>query len=450
MNHSIETISDTRAKVTVTLTAEETSAQDKGAMRAVLAQARVPGFRPGKAPEALLRKRYAKAILDEAKQHALSDAFDYIKEKSGLKVYLLIDIAEGEFVPGKDAAPVFTVDLMPKVGTPNYIGIETKVRPIVVEDKDVEAEIENLRRSRAAYNKVEREVQAGDYVKLSYKGSIDGQPIDGMTDKKIWGTQDNTWEEAGAAGPNTLGVPAIVEGIVGMKIGEEKDLNQDFEANHEAEELRGKKGVYHVTIHEVRERVLPELNAEFLKSINAESVEKLHENLKKELTNQKNYERHMAQREQIAAKLLEAATFEVPASAIENETNHVLQRIMVENMQRGVPREEFENHKEELHSKATEIAQMQARRNFVLAEIASEEKLQVTNEDINRAITVQAMRLRMRPEDFVKELTKDRDAIRDLQRDILMDKTIEVVVSKAKLIESEDAPVEEHDHNHEH
>ena len=158
----------------------------------------------------------------------------------------------------------------------------------------------------------------------------------------------------------------------------------------------------------------------------------------------------MAQREQIAAKLLEAATFEVPASAIENETNHVLQRIMVENMQRGVPREEFENHKEELHSKATEIAQMQARRNFVLAEIASEEKLQVTNEDINRAITVQAMRLRMRPEDFVKELTKDRDAIRDLQRDILMDKTIEVVVSKAKLIESEDAPVEEHDHNHEH
>jgi trigger factor len=449
MNPSIENISDTRAKVTVTLTAEETSAQDKAAMRAVLAQARVPGFRPGKAPEALLRKRYAKAILDEAREHAISNAFDYLKEKSGLKVYLLVDVAEGEFVPGKEAAPVFTVDLMPRVKTPQYIGIETKVRPIHVEDKDIDAEIENLRRSRAAYNKVEREVRTGDYVKLSYKGTIDGQPIDGMTDKKIWGTQENTWEEAGPAGPNSLGVPAIVEGIVGMKVGEEKDLNQEFEANHEAEELRGKKGVYHVSIHEVRERVLPELNAEFLKSINAESVEKLRESIKTELTNQKNYERHMAQREQVAAKLLEAADFEVPVTAVENETNNVLQRIMIENMQRGVSREEFEEHKEELHAKAAEIALMQARRNFVLAEIATEEKLQVTNEDINRAITVQAMRLRMRPEDFVKELTKDRDAVRDLQRDILMDKTIEIVVTKAKLIESEDAPAEEeHDHKH--
>jgi trigger factor len=450
MNHSIETISDSRAKVVVTISGEETAAQDSAAMRSVSGQARVPGFRPGKAPEALLRKRFAKAIAEEAKHKTLSAAYEYAKDKSGLKIFMLVDVVEGEIVPGKEAAPVFTFDLTPTVTLPKYEGLETKVRPVVVTDEDVEAEVTNMRRSRAEYNKVEREVRTGDYVKLSYKGTIDGTPIADLTDKKIWGTQENTWEEAGQAGPNTLGVPAIVEGIAGMTIGQEKDLEQEFELNHEVEALRGKKGVYHITISEVRERVLPELDEAFLKSLKVESAEKLRERIREELLNRKNYERRMSQREQIMEQLLNGVKFEVPQTAIESETNSVLERVMVENMQRGVPREEFEKHKDELHAKAAEIAEVQTRRNFLLGEIASAEKVQVTNADLNRAITVQSMRMRITPDQFVKELSKDRDAVRAMQRDILLDKTMELLVDKATVIESEDAPAPgAHDHEHE-
>jgi trigger factor len=451
MNHSIETLSDTRAKVVVTISGEEVTQQDRAALQAVSSQARVPGFRPGKAPENLLRSRYGKQIAEETKRRCISSAYEYARDKSGLKIFALVDVTEGDVAAGKEAAPEFVFDVQPKIDLPEYTGIETVVRPYSVTDADVEAEVENIRRARATYTPVEREAKDGDYVKLTYKGTIDGKPIAEMTDRKIWGTQENTWEEARESSTNVFGVPAIVSGIIGMKAGDEKDLDQFFDDLHEAEALRGKKGVYHVTVHEVRERTLPELNDEFLKSIGAESAEKLRERIRTELEGRKKYERRTHQREQITKKLMSAAQFEVPQAAIDQEAEAVVQRVMLENMQRGVPESEFEKHLEEVKAKAVEVGKIQAKRNFLIGEIAAKEKVQITNEDLNRAITLQAMRLRMRPEEFVKELQKDRDAIRIMQRDIVLDKTMEHLVDLAKVTESADAPESaepEHDHDH--
>jgi len=446
MNHSIENISATRAKVTVTISGDEIAAQDRDATRDVSKHASVPGFRPGKAPEGMLRKRFAKQIAEETVRKCHTAAYEYARDKSELKIYALVDVHEVELVPGTEASPSFTFDLNPEFELPGYEGITTMVFPVHVDEADVDAEVENLRRSRASYNPVEREAAIGDYVKVSYTGSIDGQPITELTDRKIWSTQENTWEEAAAAGPNTIGVPAVVEGIIGMAAGQEKDVDQTFEENHEVEALRGKKGVYHISVHEVRERVLPELNEELLKSVQVESVEQLRERIGTELENRKNQDRHMSQREQIAHILLDSADFEVPQSAVESETQNVLERIMRENMQRGVPQEEFESHKDELHAKAAEIALIQTRRNFLLAAIARAEKVEVTNEDLNRTIMAQAMRMRVRPEELVKELGKDRESLRMMQRDILLDKTMDLLVSKANVVESDEVPAHDHDH----
>ena len=450
MNHSIENLTGTRVKVTVTIGADEVTGHEREALRAVAAQARVPGFRPGKAPEDIIRKRFAKAIAEETANRCMSAAYDLVKEKVEKPVYTLIEVSETQFLSGAEAAPVFTVDLMPKIELPAYAGVETKVRPILVKDEDVDAEVENLRRARASYNTVTRAAAVGDYVKLSYKGEIDGAPIAEITDKKIWGTQENTWEEAGQTGPNVLGVPAVVEGIVGMSAGESKDFDQTFEENHEVEILRGRKGVYHVTVSEVRERMLPEMNEEFFKAVKVESLDDLKSKIRTELTNRLSYGRRMSQREQIIRALLEKCQFEIPESAVDGEKREVLERVLSENMQRGVPREEFEKHKEELDKSASEIALVQCRRNFLLAEIASAEKIEVTTEDMNRAITIQAMRMRVRPQDLVKELSKDKFSFRRIQRDILLDKTMELLADKATLVESADAPEESHEgHDHE-
>jgi trigger factor len=448
MNHTIETLSDTRVKVTVTVSADEVTGHEREALRDVSAQARVPGFRPGKAPEELIRRRFAKAIAEETTRRCVSAAYEYAKDKPEQKVYTLIDAPDASFAPGVETVQSFTFDLMPKVELPTYFGVETKVKPVVIKDEEVDAEVENLRKSRASYNPVERAAKAGDYVKVSYKGTIDGADIAGMTDKKIWGTQENTWEEAGEAGPNTLGVPAVVEGVIGLAAGESKDVEQTFEENHEAEALRGKKGTYHLTVHEVRERVLPELNDEFFKGVKAENLDDLKSKIRTEMTNRLSYNRHMAQREQITRFLLESCQFEVPQSAIDGEKREVIERIMMENMQRGVPREEFENHKEELDKSAQEIALIQCRRNFILVDIATKEKVEATPDDFNRAITLQAMQMRVKPADLVKELTKDKSNFRRMQRDIVLDKTMELLAEKATVVESDDAEESHEGHDH--
>ncbi|MBN1402943.1 MAG: trigger factor family protein, partial [Opitutales bacterium] len=136
MNHTTENLSATRAKVTVTLSGEETAAQDRAAMREVSKHARVPGFRTGKAPEEVLRKRFAKQIEDERIRRCHSAAYEFARDKAGLDVYNLVEVTDAIIKPGEEAAPAFVFDLQPEFTLPEYLGIETKVRPVVVEDAD--------------------------------------------------------------------------------------------------------------------------------------------------------------------------------------------------------------------------------------------------------------------------------------------------------------------------
>ncbi|HNX04879.1 MAG TPA: trigger factor family protein, partial [Opitutales bacterium] len=115
MNHSIENLSDTRVKVTVTISADEVTGHEREALRAVSSEARIPGFRPGKAPEDILRKRFSKAITEETTRRCMAAAYDIAKANAGRPLYTLIEVSEISFTPGAEAAPVFTIDIMPKI-----------------------------------------------------------------------------------------------------------------------------------------------------------------------------------------------------------------------------------------------------------------------------------------------------------------------------------------------
>ena len=434
MNLSTENISETRAKVVVTVAGDEVTAEERSSLRDLSRQAKIPGFRPGKAPEAMLRRRFGKELAEETKRKVLGKAYEHATKESKLDVFGLVEVGEAELTPGQDAEIAFTFDLQPKFELPVYEGIETRVTPAVVADEDMEREVENIRRQRAEFNVVEREAAAGDYVKVTYRGEVDGQPISEIAPgKKIWGTQENTWEEAGAT--EVVGVPAVVEGVVGMKAGDSKTVTQEFAADHEVEELRGKTGSYSLEVHEVRERVLPELTEEFVESLNVESVDDLRKRIRQELQRRKDAERRLQQRNQIADYLVASTTFAVPDSAIEGETQRVMEQTMRENMRRGVPEEEFDKHKEEFHAQSRIVAQRQVQRDFILLAIARKEEITVTNEDMQRAVMAQATRYRVRPEDFVKELREDRDTLRAFQHSVQLDKIMEWLADRAKVVE---------------
>lgn len=440
MKLSTENISETRAKVTVAVTGDEVTAEERNALRELTRQAKIPGFRPGKAPEAMLRRRFAKELADDLKRKVLSKAYKEASENSDLDVFGLVDVSESDITPGTDVDLVFTFDLQPKIVLPEYKGIPTHVDPVDVTDDDVEKEIGNILKQRAEYNVVEREAQPSDYVKVSYKGEIDGTAIaEIVPDKQIWGTQENTWEEAGATGPEAVGVPAIIDGVVGMKVGDTKTVTQEFTDDHEVEALRGKVGTYSIEVHEVRERVMPELTDEFAQSLKVDSVEDLRNRIREELTNRATGQRRLQQRNQIADYLVNNAPFGVPESAIERETQNVMERTMRENMRRGVPEAEFDKHKEQFHAQSRQLAEKQVKRDFLLIEVARKEAIKVSNDDLHRAIMAQSQRYRVRPDDIIKELKDDQDALRSFQQSVMLEKVMEWLTDAAQVVEGDAA-----------
>ncbi len=440
VNVTVTDISDTRKDLVVTVSGEEIAAEEARVLKQFKKEARIPGFRPGKAPEAMIRSRYKKALVDELNRAMNSKVYKEALDDSKLEVYSVVSFQEPEgYTPGQEISVDMTVDFAPSFETPEYKGLEVEVASAEVADSEIDEAIEGLRGQRANFEVVERAVAESNYVKLSYVGTVDGQPVKELLGENsrlaYWGAAENGWEEAGTEQARQYGVPEVVDGVVGLSAGEKTTVEHTFPDDFQVEALRGKKATYEVEVHEVRERVLPEIDEEFLKSQQAESLEDLKDNLLNQLESRKKQEIEQSKREQLIQKLLAAVDFPLPESGIEGETQNVMGRIMVENMQRGVPREEFEKNKEAFYAQARQMAERDVKLQLILQRIAKEEKIEVQNEDIQRAVINSAIQSRQRPEDLVKELQKDRQKVLNLQRQILLGKTLDLLAKEAKVSE---------------
>src|SRR5690606_42121829 len=150
MNLSTETVSETRKKIVVDVTVDEIKAEERAALREVSSQAKIPGFRPGKAPEKLLRQRYGSVITEETTRKIVSKAYKKVQEENS-GIFGLVDVGEIKLNEGEPVSVEFTVDFNPEFELPNYEGLETKVAPVKVTDEDVENDIAIIRRGRAEF-----------------------------------------------------------------------------------------------------------------------------------------------------------------------------------------------------------------------------------------------------------------------------------------------------------
>ncbi|QYY36120.1 trigger factor [Ruficoccus sp. ZRK36] len=445
MNIQVEDINDTRKLVTVSVTRDEIAEKEASLLADFAKQARLPGFRPGKAPTAMVKKRYAKEIQQEVRQKLVSEAYSKALEDSGLNVISLVELADPEFPEEGDTAFKFTLDIKPEFELPEYKGLELSVPKSDVTDHEVEHARDHILGQRAEFNVVEQPAKKGDYVKVSYEGKIGDELVaDLAPDQPIFGTQKNTWEEAGAEhGP---GVKAVVEGIVGMKAGDVKDAEETFPEEYEIEALKGKTVSYHIEVHEVRERILPEINEEFLKTFQVETEEEFNNRIRDDIKSQKEQQAEQAKREQAATKLSEKVEFPLPESLVEGETQDLLRDFMQRGMAQGATQEQFEERKDELYKGAREAAEKRVKAQMLLTEVAKKEEFKVENEDLNRAIYMEAMSRQQKPDDLVKELQKDRQRVVEMQRNILVNKALDFLVKEATVTETE--PEEAHSHSH--
>jgi trigger factor len=431
VNVQLNSVSATRKSLVVTLDASEVDAEHKAVVGEIAKLARLPGFRPGKAPAAMIAKRFTKEIADDFKQKIVAKAYRGGLEKEKLDVLNVVNVEEGAIAAGSPATVTVTLDVRPEFQLPDYANLVTEIAPTDATDAEVENVIQGLRSERADFKPADRPAQKGDYVKLSYEGKIDGQPIAELApDKQLYGKAPQTWEEV--EGANDGVIPGLGKQLAGLKPGEKKDIVITFPADFAAvPALAGRIANYAVEIQEIRERVLPALDAEFFKAQQVDDLAGLQTQVRNNLKMQKEYQNRIAQRRQVTEQLGAKSDFPVPDSLVEAETQGVLRQFIEEQMRRGVPQEQFEKDKKELFEGARKSAVNRVKIQLVLAKIAEQEKLEITNDDLNDFIYRESQRSGQKPEKLAKALGSDREQLRAAQQNIIFDKAVDFLVSKA-------------------
>ena len=431
MNVQITDINETRKTLTVTLDKGEVDGEYQAILTQYTRQVSLPGFRPGKAPAAMVAKRFGKELKDEFKNKIIGKAYRDGLDQSKLEVLSLVEVEEGAIEPGLSAAIKLTVDVRPEFKLPDYIGLETEVQPVEPTDAEVDASIEGLRAERADFKVADRAAAKGDYVLFGYTGTLDGKPLAEVAgDKAIYASAPQTWEEVEGANDGLL--PGMSKQIAGLKAGEKKDVTITFPAEFSAvPALAGKAAVYAIDVQEVRERVLPPMDEAFFKGNQVADLAALTAQIRTNLSRRKEQENRAAQRRQITDALVARADFPVPDSLIASERDGVLRQFIEENMRRGVPQEQFEQNKKELYDSASKAAVARVKVQLLLAKIAEAEKIKVEEKDFNQWLMREAMRNGQRPDKLAKDLAKDREQVRAVQQQIMFDKALDFLVAKA-------------------
>ena len=255
VNVQLNNVSATRKSLVVTLDASEVDTEHKAVVGEIAKVASFPGFRPGKAPLAMVLKRFAKEIAEEFKQKVVGKAYREGLEQAKLEVLNVVNLEEGTIAAGSGATVTITLDVRPEFALPDYTNIPTEITPTDATDAEVEKVIEGLRGERADFKPADRPAQKGDYVKLAYEGSVDGKPIAELApEKQIYGKVPQTWEEV--EGTNEGVIPGLGLQLAGLKSGDKKDVTVTFPADFApVPALAGKTAVYAVDVQEIRERL---------------------------------------------------------------------------------------------------------------------------------------------------------------------------------------------------
>ena len=431
MKTDLKDISATRKAITVTVTPEEVSVHEAKLLKEFKQQAKMPGFRAGKAPDSMVRSRFAKDMKQELKQRVVSQAHQDGVAVADFEVFNIVDMDDGEIVSGQEATITFTVDVVPDFELPAYEGLKVNEASSEASEEEVTKTLDQLLGQRAEFNVADKAAEKGDYVQCGYEGKIGKELVaDLVPDATMYGSQETTWEEAGSE--DAPGVRAIIDGLVGMKAGDTKEVTMEYPEDFKPEVLAGKTAVYSLEAKEVREKVMPEMDEAFFTSLQVKDKAELLERLAENITNQKKQQNANAERQQITEGLLNSVDFPVPQSGIDSETDSVLRDFMQRNMQQGVSKDDLEKHKESLHDGASKAAHDRIKSRLILTKIAEKEKIQVENEDFSRMIMMEAQQSGQNPEKLVKELRKDQNRINNMRREIILGKTMDLLLEKAE------------------
>ena len=385
----------------------------------------IPGFRKGKAPMNIVEKYYGPEIFYEDTFNEVVPA-EYEKElkENNIEAVSRPNIDVTQIGKGQDLIFTAVIQTKPEVKLGKYKGIEIKKIEYNVSDKDVEHELGHMADKNARLVSVEdRPVEDKDITVIDFEGFIDGVPFEG-------GKAEN---HELTIGSNTF-IPGFEDQIIGMKIGEEKDINVTFPEEYFSEELKGKPAVFKVKLHEIKKKELPKLDDEFAKDASEfDTLEELKKSIKEKLEEDNKRRAKYETEDEAVKKVCDAVEVDIPSGMIETEIDNAVNEVKTRLQYQGMTLEAYLNMvgktMAEFRKEYEEQAKTSVKNRLVLDAIIKEEKIEPDEEEINNKLKEMA-KIYGKEESELKENEGFMNYIKDA---LSHEKVVEFIVSNAKI-----------------
>ena len=426
MSTTVEKISSNKVKLSFDIDAAKFDEAMGKAYIKVRGQVAIPGFRKGHAPRKMIETMYGEGIFyDEAFELIFDEVYGPAIDENKLEVVDRPQVDIQQIGTGKNLQFTCEVFVKPDVTLGEYKGVEVKKEHTLVSDEDVNAEIEKERNKQAAEVSVEdRAVAEGDIVNLDYSGSVDGVKFAG-------GTAEGQTLKIGS---HTF-IPGFEEQMVGMNIGEEKDLNVTFPTEYHAEELAGKEAVFHVKVNGITETQLPALDDDFAKDISEfDTLDAYKADVRAKLEAQAAERDNNAFTNAVIEKVMANATVEIPDAMVERQIDSMVRNFEARLAQQGLKLADFMKYtgqdEKSFRNQYRDQAEKSVRANLVLEAVENVEKFEAAEEEIDAEIEKFAKQIGQNVEDLKKNLTEgDREYFK---ADVIRDKAVKFLCDNAK------------------
>ncbi|MDE5412410.1 trigger factor [Alkalihalobacterium chitinilyticum] len=417
--------------LTIEVDAEKVDVALNEAFKKVSQKVNVPGFRKGKIPRPLFEQRFGvESLYQDALDILLPEAYMAAIQETGIEPVDRPDIDVEQMEKGSSLIFKATVVVKPEVELGEYKGLEVEAVDTAVTDEDVDAELKQIQERQAELVVVEEgTVGEGDTAVIDFEGFIDGEAFEG-------GKGDNYPLEIGSG----QFIPGFEEQLIGLKSGEEKDVEVSFPEEYHSEDLAGKAATFKVTLHEVKRKELPELNDEFAKDVDeeVETLEDLKKNLREKLETSKAQQAENQKRDTVVEKAAENATVDIPAAMVETETDRMLQefgqRLQMQGMNLEMYAQFTGTDEAGMREQFKVDAEKRVKVNLTLEAIAQAENIEVTDEDVDKELEKMSEMYKRSVEE-IKSLLAAQGGTNAIKEDLKVQKAVELLVENSKTAE---------------
>ncbi|HDG8568389.1 TPA: trigger factor [Staphylococcus aureus] len=414
--------------LTVTVPAEKVNKALDQAFKKVVKQINVPGFRKGKVPRPIFEQRFGvEALYQDAIDILLPDAYGEAIDETDIKPVAQPEVSVTQIEKGKDFIFEATVTVEPEVKLGDYKGLEIEKQETELSDDELQEAIDHsLGHLAEMVVKEDGVVENGDTVNIDFSGSVDGEEFEG-------GQAEGYDLEIGSGSF----IPGFEEQLEGMKVDEEKDVVVTFPEEYHAEELAGKEATFKTKVNEIKFKEVPELTDEIANELDAEAntVDEYKENLRKRLAEQKSTDAENVEKEEAITKATDNTTIDIPEAMVNTELDRMVSEFAQRIQQQGLDLQTYfqisGQDETQLREQMKDDAEQRVKTNLTLTAIAEAEKIEATDEDIDKELEKMSKQFNISVED-IKNTLGNTDIIKN---DVRIQKVIDLLRDNAKFVE---------------